>query len=149
MSHVLNYRDHYFRVDVAEIVSFDSPGKSVYVGWCSEGFRDLKDFPQHRCSRQIGGSPLSTQAEALRHAYDWIRGNWDARQAESTPSLSGKASVFYTVWLFKGGDPTGFEFVDYKEAKAFAEAAQKSSGATKIGIKDNESPQFLTLWEKS
>ena len=149
MSHVLSYRGQYFRVDVAEVANSDAPDKSVYASWCSDAFRELKDLPQQTCSRFTGGSPLPTRAEALRHAYDWIRRNWDAKQARPISEPGDKLSVVCTAWLFKGDDPTGFDFKEFSEAKAFAEAAQKSINVTKVGVKNNESPQFLTLWEKS
>jgi hypothetical protein len=35
------------------------------------------------------------------------------------------------------------------DSSRFAAAAEKSSEITKVGIKNNESPQYLTVWEKS
>ena len=73
MSHVLKYGARYFRVEIAEVASPDDPGKAVYAGWCSEAFRELKDMPAQSLSRFIPGPPASKHAEALQHAYDWIK----------------------------------------------------------------------------
>ncbi len=57
--------------------------------------------------------------------------------------------VMYTVWLFKGDSSFGFEFEQFSDAKTFAESAEKSVEITKVGITNNESPQYLTIWEKA
>jgi hypothetical protein len=49
----------------------------------------------------------------------------------------------------QGDAPFGFDFEEFADAKTFAAAAQKSLEITKVGIKNNESPQYLTVWEKS
>ncbi|HEX3657621.1 MAG TPA: hypothetical protein VGG64_13065 [Pirellulales bacterium] len=149
MSHVLKYGGQYFRLEIAEVASPEQPDKPAFVIWCSEAFKDLADMPRHTCSRFIGGSPLPTYADSLRHAYQWIKRDWDAHHAQPTPSAGSTASVVYTVWVFKGDAPFGFEFEEFADAKTFAAAAEKSTEITKVGIKNNESPQYLTVWEKS
>ncbi len=149
MSHVLNYDGHYFRVDIIEVVNADEPEKAAYVGWCSDGFRELKDLPNKAVSRLVAGSPSPTPDEALRHAYDWIKVNWDAQSAKR-PRKAGKAlSLLYTVWLFRGDGSTEFDFEEFGDATAFAKAAEKSVSITKVGITNNESPQYLTVWERA
>ena len=56
--------------------------------------------------------------------------------------------MLYTVWLYKEGEPVGFDFENFWEAESFAEAAKKGIGVIKVGIKNNESPQYLTVWER-
>ncbi len=41
------------------------------------------------------------------------------------------------------------DFAEFADAKAFAKAAEKSVSITRVGITNNESPQYLTLWDKS
>ena len=55
----------------------------------------------------------------------------------------------YTVWLSKGDSSVGFEFEEFSDAKTFAKAAEKSVEITKVVITNNESPQYLTIWEKA
>lgn len=152
MSHVLKYGGQYFRVDITEVVNADDPDKAVHVGWCSDAFKELKDTPKHAVSQFIAGPPLRTYDDALRHAYDWIKTDWDARQVrrvKRAPGIDETVGAMYSVWLYNGDASTGFDFREFGEAKAFAKAAEKSASITKIVITDNESPQYLTLWEKS
>jgi hypothetical protein len=148
MSHVLSYDGHYFRVDVVEVVNADDPGKASYVGWCSDGFRELKDLPSQSLSRFIAGPPLASHAEALRHTYDWIKVNWDAQLVKRPRKVGRALSLLYTVWLFRGDGSTDFDFEEFAEATAFAKAAEKSVSITKVGVTNNESPQYLTVWER-
>jgi hypothetical protein len=148
MSHVLKYAARYFRVDVAEIVTPDDPTKAVYAGWCSEAFRELKDMPAQSLSRFIPGPAVSTHAEAIQHAYTWIKSTWDTQQAKRTFKPDQNAAVTYIVRLFKDEHVVDFEFADFTEAKTFARAAEKCIDITKVGITNNESPQYLTVWEK-
>jgi hypothetical protein len=149
MSHVLAYDGHFFRVDIAEVANPDDPDKTEYVSWCSDAFNELKDMPDLTLSRFIAGPPLSKYSEARRHAYDWIKINWDAQKATRVNEVRRIVSVMYTVWLFKGNSSSGFEFEEFSDAKIFAKAAEKSVEITKVEITNNESPQILTLWEKA
>jgi hypothetical protein len=152
MSHVVNYGGQYFRVELTEVVIPGDSDKTVYVGWCSEAFKELKDMPKQALSRFIAGPGLPTYAAALQHAQDWIKAQWDAQPAKrSPPAPKGRdsVSVLYTVWLFKGDGSTGFEFEEFTDATAFAKAAEKSLSLTKVGTTNNESPQYLTVWERA
>jgi len=148
MSFVLKYGARFFRVEVAEIATPDDPGKKEYASWCSEAFRELKDMPAQSLSRIIPGAPVSTHAEALEHAYAWIKTTWDTQQARRTFKADQSAAVTYIVRLFKDDQTVDFEFEDFTEAKAFARAAEKDIDITKVGITNNESPQYLTVWER-
>lgn len=148
MPHILNYAGRYFRVEIADIVKPDASDKVSFVAWCSEAFSDLQDMPNHACSRLIPGPLLATEADALRTAGEWIKADLAAQQTKRPSKLGRAASVFYTAWLFKGGNSFGFDFKEFSDAKLFAAAAEKSSDITKVGIKNNESPEFLTVWEK-
>ena len=148
MPHVLNYRGQYYRVEIAEIAHPDEPDRAEFVSWCSDPFRDLKYLPHHPCSRLVAGPPQPTYADALQHAFDWIMSHRPAQPERPTATSAGKASVLYTVWLFHGDTSQGFDFAEFSDAKAFAGAAEKSADITKVGIKNNESPQYLTVWER-
>ena len=79
-----------------------TPHKPGYVAWCSDGFRELKELPNQATSRLIAGAPLPTQEEALQHAYESIKTQWETQQAKR-PRKAGKAlSLLYTAWLFQG-----------------------------------------------
>ena len=145
MSHVLAFKGQYFHVLVVEVVNADNPTKSGFVAWCSDGFGDLQEFPSQELTRFVAGPPLPTAAEALRHAHDWIKHNFGAPVTEPARVATG---ITYTAWLFKGEKASGFEFAEFFDAKAFAAAAEKSSEITKIGITNNESPQYLTMWQR-
>jgi hypothetical protein len=148
MSQVFSYRGQNFRIEVVEVASPDEPSKVAYASWYSDAFRDLQDMPNHRCTRLAVASPVATREEALRAAYDRIKSELDADRAKQTPQKGSALSVLYTVWVFKGDVPFGLDFQEFSDAKAFAAAAEKSIDASRIGIKNNESPQFLTLWER-
>jgi hypothetical protein len=150
MSHVLFYRGLYFRVEIAEVAGADDPAKSNFVAWASEAFRELAQGGKQVCSRFVPGQSATTQLEALDHAFQWIRSQADSREAQAPPAKpAGKPSVLYTVWLFKAeDDPVGFDFENFWEAEAFAETSKKTVAVLKVGIKNNESPQFLTVWER-
>jgi hypothetical protein len=89
MSHVLAYDGQYFRVDITEVANRDDPDKAVYISWCSDAFKELKDMPSQSISRFIAGPPLPKYDDARRHAYDWIKTSWDAHPF----------SVVFTDWL--------------------------------------------------
>jgi hypothetical protein len=148
MSHVLHYDGQYFRVDVIEVTNPDDPEKPAYVGWCSDPFRDLKDMPSHPLSRLVAGPPLPTHAEAVQYAQDWIKRDWDSQRSKRAHQVPPRPSVVYTVSLFKVDSSLKCEFDEFSDAKAFAKAAEKSADLKKVGITNNESPQYLTLWEK-
>ncbi len=148
MSQVLKYGARYFRIEVAEIANSDDPGKAVYASWCSEAFRELKDMPTQSLSRFVPGPPASKPAEALQHAHEWIRSTWDTQQARRTFKADEPVTVMYIVRLFKDDHVVDFEFADFTEAKSFARAAEKCINITKVGITNNESPQYLTVWER-
>jgi hypothetical protein len=149
MSNVLAYDGQFFRVDITEVANPDDPAKSMYFGWCSDAFKELKDMPRQSLSRLIAGPPLPEYADALRHAYDWIKANWDAQKTKRATQAHDIVGVVYTVWLFKGESSSGFEFEQFSDAKAFAKAAERSLEITKVGITNNESPQNLTIWERA
>ncbi len=151
MSHVFNYRGQYFRVEVAEVANADDPTKPAFAAWASEPFRELAKAPGQACTRFVGGPPSASSARALEHAQQWIRTQADAREARAPLSAAKPAprtSVLYTVWLYKEGEPVGFDFENFWEAESFAESAKKGIGVLKVGIKNNESPQYLTVWER-
>ncbi len=148
MSHVLHYDGQYFRVDITEVTNPDNPDKPVYVGWCSDAFRDLKDMPSHPLSRLVVGPPLPKHAEAEQFAHEWIKRDWDSQRGKRAIKGPNRPSVVYTVSLFKVDSSLKCEFDEFSDAKAFAKAAEKSADLTKVGITNNESPQYLTLWEK-
>ena len=102
MSHVLAYDGHYFRVEIAEVVTEGEPEQGAYVSWCSDAFKELKDAPSQSLSRFVAGPPLPTYAEARRHASDWIRVNRDALKAKQASKVRDLVGTIYTVWLFKG-----------------------------------------------
>ena len=149
MSNVLAYDGHFFRVDITEIAHPDNPAKSMYVSWCSDAFKELKDMPRQSLSRRIAGPPLPEYADARHHAYDWIKTNWDAQKTKRATQQRDIVGVVYTVWLFKGESSSGFEFEQFSDAKTFAKAAETSHEITKVGITNNESPQNLTIWERA
>lgn len=149
MSHVLAYDGQFFRVDITEVANSDDPDKAVYVSWCSDAFKDLKDMPSQALSRFIAGPSLPKYADARHHAYDWIKINWDAQKAERADKVRPIVGVMYTVWLFKGASSLGFEFEEFSDAKTFAKAAEKSVEIEKVVITNNESPQNLTIWGKA
>jgi hypothetical protein len=148
MSHVLAYDGQFFRVDITEVANPDDPDKAVYFSWCSHAFKELKDMPRQALSRFIASPPLPNNAEARRHAYDWIKTDWDAQKTTRANKVRDIVGVMYTVWLFKGDSSSGFEFEDFSDAKTFAKLAEKSVEITKVGITNNESPQNLTIWER-
>ena len=149
MSHVLAYDGQYFRVDITAIASPDDLDKAMYVSWCSEAFTELKQMPSQALSRFITGPPLPKYDEARRHAYDWIRTNWDVQKAKRPNKARNVVGVMFTVWLFKGDGSLGFDFEEFSDAKMFAKAAEKSVEITKVGITNNESPEYLTVWERA
>jgi hypothetical protein len=106
-------------------------------------------MPAQSLSRFIPGPLLSTRAEAMQHAYTWIKSTWDAQQARRTFKADQNAAVTYVVRLFKDDHAVDFEFADFTDAKTFARAAEKGIDITKVGITNNESPQYLTVWERS
>ncbi len=153
MSHVLHHDGHYFRIEIGEVVG-SSGDKNQYVAWCSDPVKELRDVPKQALSRFVGGAPLASHAEALRHAQDWVKSNWTSLDAKggkpprSLPQTYDGAGVVYTVWLFKGETPLGFDFGEYSDAKAFAKSAEKSLELNRVGITNRESPQYLAVWEK-
>jgi hypothetical protein len=148
MSHVFHYDGHYFRIQIAEVVGADKPDATEYASWCSDAFRELKEAPSKACSRFVAGSPFASRDEALRRAQDSIKANREAQQARRSLTPAGRPDVFYTVWLFKGDLSSEHQFQEFSDARLFAESAKKEAGITKVGIVNNESPQYLTVWEK-
>jgi hypothetical protein len=148
MSHVLNHDGQYFRIEIAEVSGPDQADKPVYVCWSSDAFRELRDAPGQACSRFVAGSPFSSWADALRHAQEWIKIDWDAQQARRARRPSEQGSMMYSVWLLKGDTTTEHRFGEFADARQFAKAAEKTEGVTKVGITNNESPEYLTIWEK-
>lgn len=148
MSHVLAYDGQFFRVEIAEVVGADGQDKTHYVGWCSEAFKRLSDMPSQSLSRFVEGPALQTHAEARLRTYEWIKNHWDRSKAKGLNKPQKKPHVVYSVWLFHGEKSTSIEFLEYADARAFAAAAEKSTELTKIGITDNESPQYLSIWER-
>jgi hypothetical protein len=148
MSHVLAYDGQYFRVDITAVANPDDPDRAVYVSWCSDAFKELKDMPSQAATRFIAGPPLAKFDEARRHAYEWIKTDWDARKARRPAKPRAIVGVVFTVWLFKGDNSTGFDFKEFSDAKLFAKAAEKSLEITRVSITNNESPESLTIWER-
>jgi len=148
MSEILNHRGQYFRVEIDEIVSTDAPDKPTYVARCSSGTRDLADLSRQSCSRLVSATPASSRDEALRQAREWLTNESHAQQPKKAKAGGSALSVLYTVWVIEGDRSSGIDFAEFHDAKAFAAAAEKGSEVTKVGIKNNESPQFLTVWER-
>ena len=150
MSHVLNYGGQYFRIEITEVISPDLADKPLYVAWYSDAFKSLKDLPGQSLSRFVAGPQLATYADALRYVCDGIKATWDEKQTKQPAKDAdpSNANVMYTVWLFEGEASTGFDFENYQDATAFAKAAESIVPVTKIGITNNESPKYLTMWEK-
>jgi hypothetical protein len=148
MSHVLTHDGQCFRIDIVEIVASSDSGTATYMSWCSEAFKELKDAPKQALSRFIPGPPLTKYEDARRHAYDWIKTTWDHEKLNRPTGAPDVANVIYTVWLFKGETSVGFDFEWFDDAKAFAKEAEKSIEISKVLVKNNESPQSLTIWEK-
>ncbi len=148
MSHILAYDGQFFRVETIEVANSGDPDKAMYVSWCSDAFKELKDMPRHALSRFIAMPPMPNYAEARRHADEWIKKDWNAQKAYHVHRPSVVAGVVYTVWLFKGDNSLGYEFEDFSDAKMFAKAAEKNVEITKVLITNNESPQSLTIWER-
>ncbi|HTU26138.1 MAG TPA: hypothetical protein VMF30_12105 [Pirellulales bacterium] len=149
MSHVLKYEARYFRVETAEVVGPDDSSQAVYVSWCSEAFRELKDMPQNSLSRLVPVAPAATRAEALQQAFAWIKSTYDSQQARRTFKADQPKAITYIVRLFKDEHTLDFEFAEFTDAKAFAKAAEREIDVTKIGITNNESPQYLQVWERA
>lgn len=149
MLHILNYDGQYFCIEIGEVANTDDSGRPAYVSWCSEAFRELMDAPSKACTRLVPGQPLGKQPDALRRAQDWIKATWDGRQARRTETPVDLTTVVYRVWLFKGEESSEHLFDEFPDAKTFAKAAEKITDITKVGITNNESPQYLTIWEKS
>jgi hypothetical protein len=147
MSHVLEHDGNYFRIEITEIAHTTDPGKTGHLSWCSDAFTDLKDMPSQKFSRFIGGPPIQDYADALRYAYDWIKSNSEARIKQPDKERD-TAAVVYKVWIFNRSSSLGYEFEEYADAQAFAKAAEKSPDSTKVAITNNESPQYLTVWER-
>ena len=147
MSHVLEHDGNYFRVEITDITNTTDPGKTGYLSWCSDAFTDLKDMPSQKLSRFIGGPPIQDYAEARRYACSWITSNSEARIKQPDKERD-TAAVVYRVWIFKRGSSLGYEFEEYADAQAFAKAAEKSPESTKVAITNNESPQYLKVWER-
>jgi hypothetical protein len=148
MLHILSYDGQYFCIEVAEVANTDESGRPVYVSWCSDAFRELKDAPSKACTRLVPGQPLRKQSDALRRAQDWTKTTWDGRQARRAEQPVERPTVIYSVWLFKGAESAEYTFDEFLDAKTFAKAAEKIADITKVGITNNESPQYLTVWEK-
>jgi hypothetical protein len=151
MSHVWTYRGQYFRIEIAAVAKADDPAGPTFVAWASEPFRELAQMPKSTATRFVPGPPQATAEGALAKAHEWIRTQADAREAREThaPQPPRPVSVLYTVWVFKRDEePAGYDFENFWEAEAFAEAAKKTVAVAKVGIKNNESPQFLTVWER-
>ncbi len=146
MSQLFSYEGQYFRVEIAEITNAAEPDKTTFVSWCSDGFADVQDAPHQSLARFIGGPPQPSYEDARRYAFDWIKGNVDAKTKRSD-KVRDLTQVVYTVWIFKRDGSSGYEFEEFADARAFASAAEKSAESTKVVITNNESPQFLTVWE--
>ncbi len=149
MSHVLSYAGQYFRIDITEVASADLPQRPGYIAWASDAFRELKQMPSHPCTRMMAGPPHPTRDEALRHAYDWLKSDWDAQQTKRPYKPRRLGAVIYTVTIFQDGSPFECQFDEFSDAKLFAKAAEKIVDASKVVVTNNESPQPLTVWERA
>jgi hypothetical protein len=125
----------------------------IYTVWLfkaegSTGF-EFKDFADATSfAKAAEKSSLVTKVQIKNddgphHVTVWE----DAGQALRAPKVRDLASVVYTTWIFQGDRATGFDFEEYVEATALAQSAEKGASITKCGVKNNESPQYLTLWE--
>ena len=56
--------------------------------------------------------------------------------------------MVYQVTLVQEDRTSEFVFKEFTDAKRFASAAERMFAITKIGITNNESPEYLTLWKK-
>jgi hypothetical protein len=56
--------------------------------------------------------------------------------------------IVFTVWIFKGDGSVECQFEDFADAKKFAAAAEKIIDVKQVGITNNESPEYLTVWTK-
>jgi hypothetical protein len=148
MSFVLQYDGQHFRIDIVETASVDAPDKVAFVSWCSEGFKDLKSASRQSATHFVSGPPQPTYEEARRQAIDWIRSHREAGGKRPAAKARDLAQVIYTVWIFKRAESLGYEFEEFADAKAFASAAEKSRESTKVAITNNESPQYLTVWQR-
>ena len=85
----------------------------------------------------------------MHFAHDWIKSDWDSQKGKRGYKTAERPGVIVPpVSLFKVESSLKCEFDEFSDAKAFAKAAEKSADLVKVGITNNESPQYLTLWEK-
>ena len=142
------YDGQYCRIDITAVASPDDLDKAVHASWCSEAFKELKQMPSQTLSRFITGPPLPKYDQARRHAYNWIKTNWDVQKVKRPNKARDAVSVTFTVWLFKGHGSLGFDLEEFSDAKLFAKTAEKSVEITKVGITNNESPEPLIVLER-
>jgi hypothetical protein len=104
-------------------------------------------MPSQPLSRFIEGPAQSSSAAALQHAADWIKEHWDIHQDKWAPQAGETVGALYSVWLFKGDGSFCCSFDGFADATSLAKSAEKSSTLTKVGIKSNDGPQYLMVWE--
>ena len=99
MSQLFSYEGQYFRVEIAEITNAAEPDKTTFVSWCSDGFADVQDAPHQSLARFIGGPPQPSYEDARRYAFDWIKGNVDAKTKRSDKVARPDAGRLHRVDL--------------------------------------------------
>jgi hypothetical protein len=57
-------------------------------------------------------------------------------------------STVFTVWIFMGDGTLECQFEEFADAKKFAGAAEKIVDVKQVGVTNNESPEYLTVWTK-
>ena len=134
--------------EIAELTSAAALVKTTFASWCSEGSRNLEaTWPGQALSRFIDGPPQPSYAGRRNTPSTGSTRRRRADEAVQEDARPGAGSI-YTVWVFKGTSSTGYEFEEFTDAKAFASAAEKGRESTKVAITNNESPQYLTVWER-
>jgi hypothetical protein len=57
-------------------------------------------------------------------------------------------TTIFSVWIFKADGTIECQFEDFADAKAFARAAEQIVDVKQVGITNNESPEYLTVWTR-
>ena len=64
----------------------------------------------------------------------------DCQKANRSGEIRDFRGVIYIVWLFKGASSWGLEFIEFSDAKTFAEAAELGVEVTKNGNPEQREP---------
>ncbi len=57
-------------------------------------------------------------------------------------------TTIFTVWIFKQDSTLECQFEEFADAKRFAAAAEKITDVKQVGITNNESPEYLSVWTR-